>query len=130
MTSSKPSAAGDRGRSAIRTMPISSEIIGSRTERRIRSSPRSPVVPSEPMGTRIRQVVSVARTVAGGELALAFPNASYVVGRAAWERALAPHPRDRASFIPGLCELMQATGGVERSASDFRFATRKATRRA
>ena len=49
----------------------------------------------------------------GGALELAFPNATYVVGRAAWERALAPHARDRASFIPGLCELIEATGRLE-----------------
>ena len=49
----------------------------------------------------------------GGELELAFPNASYVIGREAWARAKAPHPRDRASFIPGLCELLEATGRVE-----------------
>jgi glyoxylase-like metal-dependent hydrolase (beta-lactamase superfamily II) len=41
---------------------------------------------------------------------LAFPNASYVVGRAAWERALQPHARDRASFIPELPGLLEATG--------------------
>ncbi len=45
---------------------------------------------------------------------LAFPNASYVVGEEAWQRALAPHARDRASFIPGLTELLAATGRVER----------------
>lgn len=50
----------------------------------------------------------------GGALELAFPNASYVIGRAAWDRAVHPHARDRASFIPGLCELLDATGRVER----------------
>jgi glyoxylase-like metal-dependent hydrolase (beta-lactamase superfamily II) len=48
-----------------------------------------------------------------GALELAFPHAAYVVGRQAWERALAPHPRDRASFIPGLCELLEGTGRLE-----------------
>ncbi len=33
---------------------------------------------------------------------LVFPNASYIVGREHWERALHPHPRDRASFIAEL----------------------------
>ena len=42
--------------------------------------------------------------------ALLFPNAQFVVGREAWERALRPHARDRASFIPGLCELLEASG--------------------
>lgn len=46
--------------------------------------------------------------------ALVFPNAHYVVGAEAWQRALAPHARDRASFIPGLTELLAATGRVER----------------
>ncbi len=49
----------------------------------------------------------------GGALELAFPNAAYVVGRAAWDRAKRPHPRDRASFIPGLCELLEATSRLE-----------------
>jgi len=46
----------------------------------------------------------------GSALELLFPKAQYVVGREAWERALHPHSRDRASFIPGLCELLQASG--------------------
>ena len=45
--------------------------------------------------------------------ALCFEQASYVVGRAAWERALAPHARDRASFIPELQPLLEATGRLE-----------------
>ena len=44
---------------------------------------------------------------------LAFPNAHYVAGRRAWERAQTPHLRDRASFIPELPELLQATGKLE-----------------
>jgi glyoxylase-like metal-dependent hydrolase (beta-lactamase superfamily II) len=44
---------------------------------------------------------------------LVFPNASYVVGRTAWDRAVAPTPRDRASFIPELPALLEATGRVE-----------------
>lgn len=50
----------------------------------------------------------------GAPLRLAFPRATYVVGDEAWRRASAPHPRDRASFIPGLVELLEATGRVER----------------
>jgi glyoxylase-like metal-dependent hydrolase (beta-lactamase superfamily II) len=46
--------------------------------------------------------------------ALAFPNAHYVVGEEAWQRALQPHPRDRASFIPGLTDLIAGTGRLER----------------
>ena len=33
---------------------------------------------------------------------LLFPNAEFVVGKAAWERALNPHFRDKASFVPEL----------------------------
>lgn len=46
----------------------------------------------------------------GAALELLFPHAQYVVGRKAWERAVHPHSRDKASFIPGLCELLQASG--------------------
>jgi glyoxylase-like metal-dependent hydrolase (beta-lactamase superfamily II) len=45
--------------------------------------------------------------------ALAFPRASYVVGKAAWDRAGEPHPRDRASFIPALQRIVEATGCLE-----------------
>ena len=45
--------------------------------------------------------------------ALAFPRASFVVGRRAWDRAIAPHSRDRASFIPELPALLQETGRLE-----------------
>lgn len=41
---------------------------------------------------------------------LLFPKARYVVGYEAWERAKKPHPRDRASFIPGLTEKLEASG--------------------
>ncbi len=44
---------------------------------------------------------------------LLFPNATYVVGVAAWERALHPHPRDRASFIPELVPLLEDSGRLE-----------------
>ncbi len=44
---------------------------------------------------------------------LLFPNATFVVGAAHWQRALQPHPRDRASFIPELPGLLQATGRLE-----------------
>lgn len=43
-------------------------------------------------------------------LALIFSKAAFVVSKAAWERALNPHPRDRASFIPELNELLAASG--------------------
>ncbi|MDQ3206831.1 MAG: MBL fold metallo-hydrolase [Pseudomonadota bacterium] len=44
---------------------------------------------------------------------LVFPNASYLVGREHWERAKQPHARDRASFIPELPALLEATGRLE-----------------
>lgn len=50
----------------------------------------------------------------GQPMQLVFPNARYVVGEDAWQRALQPHPRDKASFIPGLTELLLATGKLER----------------
>ena len=48
---------------------------------------------------------------------LVFPHARYVVGARAFERALLPHARDRASFIPELQELLRATGKLELVAS-------------
>ena len=44
---------------------------------------------------------------------LLFPNATYIVGRTAWERALHPHSRDRASFIPHLNALLAESGRLE-----------------
>jgi glyoxylase-like metal-dependent hydrolase (beta-lactamase superfamily II) len=49
---------------------------------------------------------------------LAFPNAIYVVGAEAWQRAVAPHARDRASFIPGLTNMLASSGRLELAASD------------
>jgi len=45
---------------------------------------------------------------------LLFPNATYVVGEECWQRALHPHPRDRASFIPELQPLLEASNRLER----------------
>lgn len=49
----------------------------------------------------------------GAAPALLFPRARFVVGAAAWERARRPHPRDRASFVPALNELLAASGRLE-----------------
>ena len=49
----------------------------------------------------------------GTDAALLFPNATFVVGREAFERSKAPHARDRASFIPELPGLLEATGRLE-----------------
>lgn len=54
----------------------------------------------------------------GKPLALAFPRAHWVVGAEAWRRAVSPHPRDRASFIPELVPLLEATGRVEQVAGE------------
>lgn len=44
---------------------------------------------------------------------LLFPRARFVVSEHAWQRACAPHPRDRASFIGELPELLRASGRLE-----------------
>jgi glyoxylase-like metal-dependent hydrolase (beta-lactamase superfamily II) len=44
---------------------------------------------------------------------LLFPRARYLVSKRAWERARMPHPRDRASFIPELPELLGRSGRLE-----------------
>jgi glyoxylase-like metal-dependent hydrolase (beta-lactamase superfamily II) len=45
--------------------------------------------------------------------ALAFPRATYIASRVAWERAEDPHPRDRASFVPALNALLASSGRLE-----------------
>jgi glyoxylase-like metal-dependent hydrolase (beta-lactamase superfamily II) len=65
----------------------------------------------------------------GSARSLRFPNARFVVGRQAFARAQSPHPRDRASFIPELPELLERSGrlelvdetGSELLGSDYRF---------
>lgn len=49
----------------------------------------------------------------GAPASLLFPNARYLVGAEHWERARHPHPRDRASFIPELAALLEASGRLE-----------------
>src|SRR5690606_6446471 len=44
---------------------------------------------------------------------LLFPNATFVVGKEALDRARKPHARDRASFIPELPRLLEETGRLE-----------------
>ena len=51
--------------------------------------------------------------VEGAAPTLLFPRATFVVGREAWERAQKPHARDRASFIPELMPLLEASGRLE-----------------
>ena len=45
-----------------------------------------------------------------GHRELVFPKAKFIVSATAWERALNPHPRDRASFIPELTERLKSSG--------------------
>jgi len=45
--------------------------------------------------------------------ALLFPKARFLVGAEHWARARDPHPRDRASFIPELGGLLEASGRLE-----------------
>src|SRR5690606_12374119 len=42
-----------------------------------------------------------------------FPISTFVSGRQHWQRACRPHVRDRASFIPELPGLLEATGRIE-----------------
>ena len=44
---------------------------------------------------------------------LLFPNATFVVGADHWQRAQDPHPRDRASFIAELPQLLIDSGRLE-----------------
>ncbi|TLX22006.1 MBL fold metallo-hydrolase [Thermomonas fusca] len=59
---------------------------------------------------------------------LLFPNATFVVGAQHWQRALHPHPRDRASFIPELPALLQASGRLELVDGDYSQALGEAVR--
>ena len=47
---------------------------------------------------------------AGQAPRLLFPKATYLVGAEHWRRAMQPHPRDRASFVPELQSLLEASG--------------------
>ena len=49
----------------------------------------------------------------GVEPTLLFPNATFVVGQTAFERATNPHPRDKASFIPVLNQHLLDSGRLE-----------------
>lgn len=46
----------------------------------------------------------------GASLRLLFPRARFIVGKTALERARTPHRRDKASFVDGLAELLEASG--------------------
>jgi glyoxylase-like metal-dependent hydrolase (beta-lactamase superfamily II) len=55
----------------------------------------------------------LAKYSEGSALELLFPKARFIVSQTGFERALAPHARDRASFIPELQALLQASGRLE-----------------
>lgn len=46
----------------------------------------------------------------GAPARLLFPNATFVTSAPHWERAVAPHARDRASFVPELNALLEGSG--------------------
>ena len=48
--------------------------------------------------------------IQAGHSTLLFPNAKYITSEEAFQRALTPHLRDRASFIPDLTEKLTASG--------------------
>jgi glyoxylase-like metal-dependent hydrolase (beta-lactamase superfamily II) len=49
------------------------------------------------------------RRLENNQLELAFPKATFYVSKQHWERAINPHPRDKASFIPELHQLLIAS---------------------
>ncbi|MBL4659502.1 MAG: MBL fold metallo-hydrolase [Alcanivoracaceae bacterium] len=49
----------------------------------------------------------------GKEPELLFTNAQYLVSSDHWQRAVDPHPRDRASFIPQLNKLLMDSGRLQ-----------------
>lgn len=49
----------------------------------------------------------------GEPLRLLFPKARFVTGQRQWQRARSPHARDRASYIPELLDLLEASGRLE-----------------
>ncbi|MEP6633342.1 MAG: MBL fold metallo-hydrolase [Luteimonas sp.] len=55
----------------------------------------------------------LARWQEGQSPELLFPNATFLVSAACWDRAREPHPRDRASFIAALPDLLEASGRLE-----------------
>jgi glyoxylase-like metal-dependent hydrolase (beta-lactamase superfamily II) len=52
---------------------------------------------------------------------LLFPNAAYIVGQTAYDRACSPHTRDRASFIVELPSLLQQSGRLHLIAPEQQY---------
>jgi glyoxylase-like metal-dependent hydrolase (beta-lactamase superfamily II) len=61
----------------------------------------------------------LAEWKADAQPSLLFPNATYLVGEKAFERALHPHARDRASFIPELPALLEKSGRLEKVGGEY-----------
>ncbi|HET9817649.1 MAG TPA: MBL fold metallo-hydrolase [Rhodanobacteraceae bacterium] len=61
-------------------------------------------------------------------LRLLFPNATYLVSAGHWMRATHPHPRDRASFVPGVPELLEQSGRLEKVDGEYSRTLGKAVR--
>ncbi|MDE1885178.1 MAG: MBL fold metallo-hydrolase [Xanthomonadaceae bacterium] len=70
----------------------------------------------------------LAPWAAGQPPRLLFPKAKFVVGKRAFERAVHPHPRDRASFIAELPELLEKSGRLELVENAHSFALGKSVR--
>lgn len=51
---------------------------------------------------------------------LLFPKARFYVGRTQWARARQPHPRDKASYIPAINDLLERSGRLTLVADDGR----------
>ncbi|HEU4856656.1 MAG TPA: MBL fold metallo-hydrolase [Rhodanobacteraceae bacterium] len=90
------------------------------------SGPSDHLLPPAGEGKSARPAAAGAQT--GAPLRLLFPKAQYVVGALHWERATHPHPRDRASFIPGVAELLEQSGRLEKVEGEHSRTLGKAVR--
>lgn len=54
---------------------------------------------------------------------LLFPKARFITGQRQWQRAKSPHARDRASYLPELLDLLEASGRLELLADGASSAT-------
>ncbi|MGH8147925.1 MAG: MBL fold metallo-hydrolase [Rhodanobacteraceae bacterium] len=59
---------------------------------------------------------------------LLFPNAKYLVSAGHWARAVHPHPRDRASFVPEMPRLLETSGRLEKVDGEYSHTLGKAVR--
>ena len=68
---------------------------------------------AEPSAFRSRRRLAERVRASRAPPELLFPRARYIVSKAAWARACAPHPRDRASYVPDLPALLRKSGRLE-----------------